>query len=297
MSRKLRKSEFWVYVLITVPALAFYLFAVVAPFLFGTIPSSFRNWNVMKNTNTFTGMANYVHMFTKDAAFAKSLRFTVKLGLGSLIFVNLFALLVALMLEKKHVFARNAARTIFFLPNVISGIIIAYTWQFVYLQLIPSIGKMMGIPLLTKLSWFSTPNMAMLAILSVDVWKSLGCQMIIFINGLQSIPEDILEAATMERCSGWKMLWHIKLPLLMPSFTVCLLLTIIGAFKSFDLSYALTGGDPMQTTQTIAYNIYYEAFTCYRLGYACAKSVILMLIIAATSILQLRVTRKKEVQM
>ena len=111
MSRKLRKSEFWVYVLITVPALAFYLFAVVAPFLFGTIPSSFRNWNVMKNTNTFTGMANYVHMFTKDAAFAKSLRFTVKLGLGSLIFVNLFALLVALMLEKKHVFARNAART------------------------------------------------------------------------------------------------------------------------------------------------------------------------------------------
>ena len=297
MSRKLRRTEWWTYILLTVPAFSFYAFSVVGPFLLGTIPASLRNWNVIKGTDSFSGFTNYVRMFTKDSGFINSILFTIKLGAGSLLFVNLAALLVALMLESRRVFARPVVRAIFFMPNVISGIIIAFTWKFVYTQLFPSIGRMLGIAAFERISWFSTPNMAMLAILIVDIWKSLGFQMIIFINGLQSIPEDIIDAATIDGCDERRMSWHIKLPLLMPSVTICLLLTIIGAFKSFDLSYALTGGDPMQSTQTIAYNIYYEAFSCNRLGYACAKSVFLMMIIIIVSVFQLKLTRRREVQL
>ena len=297
MSRKLRKPEMAVYLLLMVPALVFYVFAVVGPFVFGTIPSSMRNWNIIKGVNEFTGITNYTRLFTKDAGFIKAIRFTIRLGLGSLICVNSLALLVALMLDSRRVFGRSIARALFFLPNIVSGIILAYTWSFVFTQMLPSLGKRLGIGIIQNLSWFSTPGMATLAILIVDIWKSMGFQMTIFINGLQSISSDILEAATIDRCSGWRMVWYIKLPLLMPSITICLLLTIIGAFKSFDLSYALTGGGPMQSTQTIAYNIYYEAFSCNRLGYACAKSIVLTAMIAVASVVQLKATRKREVQL
>ena len=208
-----------------------------------------------------------------------------------------FALAAALMLEGRNVRARSVARSLFFLPNVISGIIIAYTWIFVYGNLLPSIGNLLHWSGLTNLSWFGTPRMAMLAILIVDVWKSLGFQMIIYINGLQNIPGDVLEAASIDGCTGLNAVRRIKLPLLMPSITVCLLLTIIGAFKSFDLSFALTNGGPMQSTQTIAYNIYTEAFTNNRMGYACAKSMVMMGMIAVVSLIQLKLTRSREVQM
>ena len=297
MSRRLRRSEMWIYAALMIPALAVYLFSVIGPFVVGTIPSSFRNWNIIKNVNELNGVANYVRMFTKDKSFLNSISFTIRLGLGSLLFVNGLALAVALMLERKSVFARGLSRSLFFLPNVISGIIIAYTWQFVYSQFIPAVGKLLGVAFLQEISWFGTPNMALLAILIVDIWKSMGFQMVIFINGLQSIPTDVLEAATIDGCTGWRTLWNIKLPLLMPSITICLLLTIIGAFKSFDLSFGLTGGGPMQSTQTIAYNIYYEAFTSNRMGYACAKSVVLLAMIAVVSLVQLRLTREREVQL
>lgn len=297
MSRKLRKKEIWIYAGMTAPAILLYLFTVVGPFLTGTIPSSFRNWNIIKGVNQWNGIANYVRMFTKDQVFLNSIGFTIKLGLGSLIFVNSFALAAALMLEGRNVRARSFARSLFFLPNVISGIIIAYTWIFVYGNLLPSIGNLLHWSGLTNLSWFGTPRMAMLAILIVDVWKSLGFQMIIYINGLQNIPGDVLEAASIDGCTGLNAVRRIKLPLLMPSITVCLLLTIIGAFKSFDLSFALTNGGPMQSTQTIAYNIYTEAFTNNRMGYACAKSMVMMGMISVVSLIQLKLTRSREVQM
>lgn len=297
MTRKLRRREMMAYLALTASAIILYLFAVIGPFLLGSIPASMRNWNIIKGTNEFTGLSNYIRMFTKDREFINSIWFTVKLGTGSLIFVNTFALAVALMLDSRWVHGRNFARALFFMPNVISGIIIAYTWSFMFSQLLPSIGKTFNLTFLQNISWFGDPVMAMVAILIVDIWKSLGYQMVIFINGLQSIPSELLEAAKIDRCTGWRAIWHIKLPLLMPSITICLLLTIIGAFKSFDLSYALTGGGPMKTTQTIAYNIYKEAFTQNRLGYACAKSVVMMAMIAVTSLIQLSVTRKREVHL
>lgn len=294
---KRKKTKTLIYLSLTVPALAFYIFAIIGPFLFGTIPASFRNWNIIKGVNAFIGFDNYVRLFTKDTAFIRSITFTAKLGLGSLVFVNSFALIVALMLERGKVIGRSIARSLFFLPNIISGIILAYTWLFMFNEFIPSLGRLLGISALESISWFSTPGMATAAMLIVDVWKSLGFQMVIFINGLQSIPADVLEAATIDRCSGLRMIWHIKLPLLMPSITLCLLLTIIGAFKSFDLSYALTQGGPASSTQTIAYNIYKEAFTNNRMGYACAKSMIMMAIIGIASAIQLKATRRKEVEM
>ena len=297
MTRKLRGKETAIYLSLAAPAILLYLFAVIGPFLLGSIPSSMRNWNIIKGTNDFTGFTNYIRMFTKDKEFINSILFTIKLGTGSLIFVNSFVLAVALMLDSRRVFGRNAARALFFMPNVISGIIIAYTWSFVFSQLLPAVGKALNLTFLQNISWFGDPTMAMIAILIVDIWKSLGYQMVIFINGLQSIPSELLEAAKIDRCTGWRAILHIKLPLLMPSITICLLLTIIGAFKSFDLSYALTGGGPMKTTQTIAFNIYREAFTQNRLGYACAKSVIMMAMITVTSLVQLKLTRKREVQL
>ena len=148
----------------------------------------------------------------------------------------------------------------------------------------------------TGFSWFGSSTAAFAAVSVVTVWQGLGFLMILYITGLQSIPLDVMEAACIDGCVGLNRIIKIQLPLLMPTITINLFVSIANAFKAFDINYALTGGGPSKTTQTIAMNIYDDAFGTFNMGYGCAKSVILFLIIAAISLIQLNITRKREVQ-
>ena len=282
------------FALFTVPLFFVFIVVVIVPFLTG-VYYSFVSWDGLpKNPMKFVGFANYAKAF-QDTRFLSSLERTTVFTLITMVTVNVLALGFALVVTSK-LRLRNVGRVMIFMPYLIGGLLLGYIWQFILGDCMATLGEMTG---RTDLFfyWLSNKQFAFIGLIVVATWQMAGYMMIIYIAGLQSISDDVLEAANVDGASYWQSFFRIRLPLLMPSITVCLLLTIIGAFKSFDLSFALTNGGPMQSTQTIAYNIYTEAFTNNRMGYACAKSMVMMGMIAVVSLIQLKLTRSREVQM
>ncbi len=221
--------------------------------------------------------------------------FTLILGIVTIIFTNVLAFITAFFLSEK-IFGGSISRAMFFLPNIISGVMVSYVWYFIFTRAIPDVGKMLSNHFLSNISWFGTPGWAFAATTIVSVWQGTGFLMILYIAGLQTIPKDVLEAAKLDGCVGIKKIAYIELPLLMTTVTVNLFVSIANSFKAFDIPFALTGGGPGGSTQTIALDIYNDAFGSFRYGYASAKSVILFLMVAAVTLVQLWITRKKEVQ-
>ena len=264
------------YLALLLPALVLYGGALVCPLLFGTLPYSFLNWNLMKGKRSFTGLTNYIRLFSDEK------------------FIHAFA--VAFMLDQ-NVRAKGVIRSFFFIPNIISGVMVAFVWSFIFTNAIPNIGQLLHIDALSNISWFGNPRMSMTAVVIVTAWQSTGFLMMLYVAGLQTIPKDVIEAAMLDGCVGFSKILKIQLPLLMPTVTINLFVSIAGAFKSFDIPLSLTGGGPANSTQTIALNIYTDAFGAYKTGYASAKSMLLFLIVAAIAFFQLRITRKREVQM
>ena len=192
---------------------------------------------------------------------------------------------------------KGVIRSFFFIPNIISGVMVAFVWMFIFTNAIPNIAEQFHLTSLANISWFGNVNMALVAVIIVTTWQSTGFLMMLYVAGLQTIPKDIIEAARLDGCTGLKKIFHIQLPLLMPTVTINLFVSIAGAFKAFDIPFSLTGGGPANGTQTMALNIYTDAFGAYKTGYASAKSMILFLLVAVIAFIQLRITRKKEVQM
>lgn len=149
---------------------------------------------------------------------------------------------------------------------------------------------------LGSISWFGTPQMAAFTIVVVSIWQQIGFLMMIYTAGLQTIPTDLIEAGKIDGCTGFKLIRYIQLPLLMPTITINLFVSISGAFKAFDVPNAMTAGGPYGSTMPVAMDIYKEAFGKYNMGYGAAKSVVLFLIVAAVTLIQLHITRKKEVE-
>ncbi|MCI9612767.1 MAG: sugar ABC transporter permease [Eubacterium sp.] len=283
------------YLALLLPALVLYGGALVCPLLFGTLPYSFLNWNLMKGKRSFTGLTNYIRLFS-DEKFIHAVCFTILLAVISILFSNLLAFAVAFMLDQ-NVRAKGVIRSFFFIPNIISGVMVAFVWSFIFTNAIPNIGQLLHIDALSNISWFGNPRMSMTAVVIVTAWQSTGFLMMLYVAGLQTIPKDVIEAAMLDGCVGFSKILKIQLPLLMPTVTINLFVSIAGAFKSFDIPLSLTGGGPANSTQTIALNIYTDAFGAYKTGYASAKSMLLFLIVAAIAFFQLRITRKREVQM
>lgn len=282
------------YLLLIVPALAVYAFAMVVPLFGGTIPYSFLKWNLMSGKKEFIGLANYVKLFS-DSGFWKSFLFNIQIGLITIIISNILGFVLAYFLNE-NIKAKGVVRAMFFIPNIVSAVLVAFIWVFIFTNAMPALGQLIGWDWLATVSWFGTPKMATVTIIVVSVWQNVGFLMIIYTAGLQTIPKDVMESAQLDGCSGLKKILKIEIPLLMPTVTINLFVSISGAFKMFDIPNAMTGGGPYGATQPIAMNIYQEAFTKYNLGYGSAKSVILFLSVAAVTLIQLYFTRKKEVE-
>jgi len=268
------------------PTLCAFVIGFVVPFAQGAYLSLCKFQTVDKAS--FVGLSNFVKAFS-DAQFTHSFWLTVRFTVVSTLLINLFALTVALLLTRQ-IKGTNLFRTVFFMPNLIGGIVLGYIWQI----LINCVLSLLGKPLLALDATYGYWGLIILM-----CWQQIGYMMIIYIAGLQSIPNDYIEAATIDGANTWQTLWKVKLPNLMPSITICLFLSLTNSFKLFDQNLALTGGEPAHASELIAMNIYntfyFRAGPQWK-GIGQAKAVLFCIMVVIISMVQLKATRSKEVQ-
>ena len=272
--------------LFVLPTLLAFTIGFIIPFFEG-LYLSFCQFTTVKNAK-FTGFGNYKKIFS-DLTFLSSFKFTVLFAVASIVLINVIAFALALLLTRK-LKGTNIFRTIFFMPNLIGGIVLGYIWQI----LINCVLSIVGHPLLALNS-----SAGYWGLIILMCWQQIGYMMIIYIAGLQNVSDDLLEAAQIDGATPWQTLWKVKLPMVMPSITICVFLTLTNSFKLFDQNLALTGGDPNHMTEMLALNIYqtfYARAGAQWKGLGQAKAVLFCLLVIVISVLQLRATRKREVQ-
>ena len=265
------------------PTMAAFMIGFVIPFAEG-IYLSFCKFTTIKDAE-FVGMSNYIDAL-KDTTFTGSFRFTALFAIVTLVLINVLAFLIALALTQ-NIKGTNIFRTVFFMPNLIGGIVLGYVWQLIFDAIFARFG------LALKLS----EALGFWGLVILICWQQIGYMMIVYIAGLQAIPGDIMEAAMIDGANRSQRLFRITIPNMMPSITICTFLTITNSFKLFDQNLALTGGEPLHKTEMMALNIY-ETFygrTGYE-GVGQAKAVLFFLLVVVIGLLQLRLTREKEVQ-
>ena len=240
------------------------------------------------NKASWVGISNYVKVF-QDAQFFTSLSFTAVFTVVATVLINVLAFAVALALTN-NIKGTNLFRTVYFMPNLIGGIVLGYIWNILINCLLSLLGK----PLLALNTTAGFWGMIVLM-----CWQQIGYMMIIYIAGLQSIPSDYIEAARIDGATSLQILFKVKIPNVMPSITICMFLTLTNSFKLFDQNLALTGGDPNHATEMLALNIYnnfYARSGAAWKGIGQAKAVVFCIMVIAISLIQLRATRSKEVQ-
>ncbi len=268
------------------PTLLAFMIGFVVPFLEG-LYLSFCKFTTI-NKATWVGIGNYINVF-QDSQFWSSLGFTASFTVVSTILINVLAFAVALALTK-GILGTNLFRTVYFMPNLIGGIVLGYIWKILINCFLSLIGK----PLLA----LNTPA-GYWGMIVLMCWQQIGYMMIIYIAGLQSIPGELIEAAEIDGATGMQTLFRVKIPNVMPSITICMFLTLTNSFKLFDQNLALTGGDPNHATEMLALNIYsnfYARSGAAWKGIGQAKAVVFCIMVIAISMIQLRLTRSKEVQ-
>lgn len=275
------------------PALIFFLVIQIIPFLMG-IYYSFTSWNGVSSVVEWVGLENYIKIFKSDPKFFDSFIFTTKFMLASVIISNLLGFGLALLLNAA-LKSRNLLRTVFFIPNVIGGLLLGFIWQFIFVKGFAAIGNLTDLSVF-KLPWLGDETTAFWGIVIVFAWQISGYMMVIYIAALQGVDQTLLEAAKIDGASSWTLLTKIIIPLILPAFTICFFLTISMAFKIFDLNISLTGGGPFNSTQSVAINIYQEAFQNNRYGLGTAKSILFFLVVAIFTTVQVMMTKKREVE-
>ena len=281
-NKKEMRKYFPVFVLPTL--LAFTVFFIV-PFVMG-FGLSFTKFKVITNF-TFVGFKNYIKAFTLDDSFFHALGFTSLFTIVSMITVNVFAFLLALLLTK-GIKGTNFFRSVFFMPNLIGGIVLGYIWNLLINGvLLHFFGE--------DISFNAKYGFWGLVILTN--WQLIGYMMVIYIAGLQNIPTDILEAASIDGSSALRTLFKIKIPMVMPSITICMFLTLTNSFKMFDQNLALTNGAPGSDTEMLALNIYKTFYGRSGFqGVGQAKAVIFFILVALIAFVQLKLTNRKEIE-
>ncbi|ALS26388.1 sugar ABC transporter permease [Paenibacillus cisolokensis] len=288
-----RKDKLW-FAIFTVPLLFIFTTVVIVPFVIGIV-YSFVDWDgIPANPKVFVGFDNYVQIF-QDERFLASAWKTVLFTVMALLSVNVLGLIFALLVTT-GLKASNAARTMLFMPNLIGGLILGYIWQFIFTDILSMIGEKTGFGSLF-FNWLLDPQFALYSLVVVFTWQMAGYTMIIYIAGIQGIPDDLMEAAKVDGANLWQRLTRIVFPLLMPAITICLFLTLSGAFKIFDVNLSLTKGGPNNATELFAMNIYNEIFSYSHYGLGQAKAIVFFLIVAAVTLTQVIITKRREVQM
>lgn len=265
------------------PTMAAFLIGFIIPFIEG-IYLSFCNFTTIKDAK-FVGIQNYIEAF-KDSNFLGSFKFTTLFAIVSLVLINVLAFLVALALTQ-NIKGKNIFRTVFFMPNLIGGIVLGYVWQLIF------DGIFVKFDTALKLN----ETLGFWGLIILVGWQQIGYMMIVYIAGLQAIPGDIQEAAMIDGATRMQRLFKITIPNMMPSITICTFLTITNSFKLFDQNLALTGGEPLHKTEMLALNIYSTFYGRVGAeGVGQAKAVVFFIIVVAIGLLQLKLTRDKEVQ-
>lgn len=268
------------------PTLAAFCIGFIYPFVQG-LYLSFCKFTTIKKA-TFVGMKNYIYAVS-DSEFWHAFGFTAAFTIVSTVLINVIAFAIALALTSK-IKGSNLYRTVFFMPNLIGGIVLGYIWQI----LLNCVLSLLDKPLLALNATYGFWGLIILML-----WQQVGYMMIIYIAGLQSIPEDYIEAARIDGASDSQILFKIKIPNVMPSITICTFLTITNGFKLFDQNLALTGGEPAHASEMMALNIYntfYSRSGAQWKGYGQAKAVIFCIMVILISLIQLKATKSREVQ-
>ena len=268
------------------PTFLAFVIGFILPFIEG-LYLSFCQFTTVKDAK-FIGIVNYQRIFT-DSTFTNSFKFTVLFAVASIVLINVIAFILALLLTRK-LKGTNIFRTIFFMPNLIGGIVLGYIWQILINCVLSIVGK----PLLAL-----NTSAGYWGLIILMCWQQIGYMMIIYIAGLQNVSDDLIEAAQIDGATWWKTLWKVKLPMVMPSITICVFLTLTNSFKLFDQNLALTGGDPNHFTEMLALNIYqtfYARAGAQWKGLGQAKAVLFCVLVIAISMIQLKATRSREVQ-
>lgn len=280
------------FLLFALPGFLIFCLVVILPFLYGLF-LTFTNWDGVRDTKDFVGFANYIEVF-KDTAFWNSMWLTLKYVFFTVILVNVISFLLAYLLTS-GLKAQNFFRAGFFTPNLIGGVVLGFIWQFVFSRVLVNLGKTTGWGIFST-SWLSGPNKAFWAMVIVTVWQLSGYMMLIYVAGFTNLSSDVLEAASIDGASGWQKMRSIILPLMSSSFVVCLFLTLSRAFMVYDVNLTLTKGGPYESTVLAAMFVYNKAFTSRQYGVGQAEALILFLVAAIISGIQVYLGKRKEVE-
>ena len=271
--------------------LAIFTVVLVVPFVNG-VYYTFTNWDGFESTK-LVGFKNYSKSF-QDPTFWSTLKFTGLFVVVSLIAVNVVAFGLALIVTSK-LRSRNILRTFFFVPNLIGGVVLGVIWQFIFNSALVSLANKYDWTLF-KESWLQDTAKAFWALVIVTVWQSSGYMMIVYITGLISIENDVLEASQIDGASPLRTLLTIKIPLMAQAFTIALFLTLRSGFQAYDVNVALTGGGPFRTTELISLHIFQDAFANGNFGTGQSKAVVMFLLVAAAALVQVTISKRYEVQ-
>ena len=280
------------YLLITIPILALFVCFNTVPLIRGVI-YSFTNFRGFGSYD-WVGLRNYIDLFG-DSRVGGSYLFTFKLAICATVLTNVISLILALGLNSK-IRAKSFFRAAYFLPNVLGALVVGYIFQYLFTYIIPALGEMIGSPTLSQ-SMLSNENLAWFAIVIVCCWQAVAMNTIIYISGLQTVPEDVYEAGDLDGATGWKRFRHLTFPLIIPFFTINMVLCVKNFLMVFDQIMAMTKGGPAQSTESISYLIYNNGMSGGQFGFQSANAVIFFIVIVAISAAQMTISSRKEEQL
>ena len=268
------------------PSMILFLIFVIVPFIYG-IYLTMTNWDGYSSSKEFVGLLNYINIF-KEKEFWSSILLTFRYVAASVILVNGVAFLLAYLLTS-GIKGENFLRAGFFTPNLIGGIVLGFIWQFIFNRVLTAI------PFFPKQSFLSDPTRAFWAMVIVETWRASGYILLIYIAGFVGVSQEYIEAARIDGANNRQILWRIRLPLMMQSFTICLFLTLSASFKVYDTNLSLTNGGPYNSTRMAAMTIFEKAFSYHDYGMGQAEAIVFFIIMLIVAVIQLKVTRKREV--
>ena len=292
MSMKKMNERKRTFLLMTIPVVALFFCFNTLPLLKGVM-YSFTNFKGFGSYD-WVGVRNYMDLF-QDVRVGNSYWFTFKLAIVTTIVVNVISLLLAMALNSK-IRAKSFFRGAYFLPNILGALVVGYIFNYFFTYILPAVGEMIGWETLSS-SLLSSKNLAWIAIVIVCAWQAIAMNTIIYISGLQTVPEDVYEAGAIDGATGWNKFKNLTFPLILPFFTINMVLCVKNFLMVFDQIMALTKGGPAQSTESISFLIYKNGMDGGQFGFQSANAVIFFVVIVAISVFQLTFMNKKEEQL
>ena len=292
MSMKKMNERKRTFLLMTIPVVALFFCFNTLPLLKGVM-YSFTNFKGFGSYD-WVGVRNYMDLF-QDVRVGNSYWFTFKLAIVTTIVVNVISLLLAMALNSK-IRAKSFFRGAYFLPNILGALVVGYIFNYFFTYILPAVGEMIGWETLSS-SLLSSKNLAWIAIVIVCAWQAIAMNTIIYISGLQTVPEDVYEAGAIDGATGWNKFKNLTFPLILPFFTINMVLCVKNFLMVFDQIMALTKGGPAQSTESISYLIYNNGMAGGQFGFQSANAVIFFIVIVAISVAQMSFSSRKEEQL